>query len=370
MVIAPSQKEIFFMNRAIELAQKARLLAPPNPWVGCVIIKHGEIIGEGWTQPFGGAHAEAMALSSLKEDPFGSTMYVTLEPCQIQGKVAPCTQAIIKAGIKKVVIGIEDPDHKVKGQGIAALKQAGIEVEKGLLEKEIRAQLEPYIYHRETGRPFCLLKAAISMDGKIAAKNGSSIWITGELARENVHRIRAESQAILIGTNTAIEDQPSLTVRSAAFKVEKQPLRVVLDAKGRIEPVGPLFDTSLAPTLILTSNQVSEKRIEEWKEKGCEVQVLPLNASKEGLDLKKALQFLGQRGVVQLLIEGGSQLYSSLINEKLVNRLVFYMGACLLGAEGVSLFSKLNLESIDDAIRMHMQQLTRLGKDIRIDYTF
>ncbi len=370
MVIAPSQKEAFFMNRAIELAQRARLLAPPNPWVGCVIIKHGEIIGEGWTQPYGGDHAEAVALNSAKEEVFGATLYVTLEPCPMHGKVAPCTEAIIRAGIKKVVVGIEDPDPRVKGRGIAALKRAGIEVEKGLLENEIQANLQPYIYHRKTGMPFCLLKAAISMDGKIAAKNGSSIWITDKPAREDVHRIRAESQAILIGTNTAIEDSPTLTVRDVSFPIDKQPLRIVLDAKGRIEPIGPLFNTSLAPTLILTSEKVSQERIKQWEDKGCEVQIIPFNTQNDGLDLKNALHLLGQRGIVQLLIEGGSQLFSSLINEKLVNRLVLYMGACLLGAEGVSLFSKLNLESIDDAIRMHMQQLTRLGKDIRIDYTF
>lgn len=357
------------MTRALVLSQKSRYIAPPNPWVGCVLVKHGEIIAEGWTQEFGKDHAEIAALKAAQESAKDSTLYVTLEPCCIQGKTPPCTEAIIQAGVQKVVVGILDPDHRVSGRGVEALKKAGIEVEVGLLKEEIEESLKAYIHHRKTGLPFCILKAAISLDGKIAAKNGTSIWITGKQAREDVHRIRAESQAILVGTNTASEDMPTLTVRDISVDLPRQPLRVVIDAKGRLEPIGPLFDVSLAPTLIMTTEEAPQERIDQWKAKGCEVQKVPHNKACTGVDLKAVLTLLGQRGILQLLIEGGSCIYSSLIKEQLVDQIVLYMGACLLGAEGVSLFSRLNLESIDEAIRMHLHQMTRFGKDVRLDYT-
>ena len=356
------------MQKALQESVKARETSPPNPWVGCVIVKHGEIVSEGFTQPYGGAHAEQVALEKAKDQAYGSTVYVTLEPCCCSGKTPACADALIKAGVQKVVIGLLDPDPKVNGKGVEALKAAGIEVEVGLLADEIEQALLPYLYHRRTGRPFILLKAAISMDGKIAAKNGSSIWITGEKARQDVHRIRAQSGAILIGTNTALEDQPRLTVRDIPFE-GTQPLRVVLDAKGRIEPIGPLFDSSLAPTLMITTHQCSQERIDEWKSKGCEVQILGHHTTQEGIDLDALMILLGQRGIVQLLVEGGAKLFSSLVREGFVNHLVLYMGACLLGAEGVSLFSGLDFESIDDAIRMQLKQITRFGKDVRMDYT-
>ena len=364
-----NQKQIFFMTKAHNIAAQSRIVAPPNPWVGCVLVKHGEIIAEGCTQSYGGDHAEVQALKQAGEEAKGATAYVTLEPCPVQGRTPPCTDALIKAGVLKVVVGILDPDPRVNGKGIARLQEAGIEVEVGILREEIYASLKPYLHHRETGLPFCILKAAISMDGKIAAKNGTSIWITGKKAREDVHQIRAESQAILVGTNTVLEDNPRLTVRHVNYEGSRPPLRVLIDAKGKIKPKGDLFDTSLAPTLILTTEKVDPKRVEEWKQHGCEVEVISQNREGNGIDLKEVLILLGKRGILQLLVEGGSRIFSSLIKEELVNKLVLYMGACLLGAEGVSLFSRLNLESIDDAIRMHLSHMTRLGTDVRLDYT-
>lgn len=369
MTIAPiNQKQTFFMNRALELGEESRIIAPPNPWVGCAIVKHGEIIAEGSTEAFGGSHAEVQALKQAGEEANGATVYVTLEPCPVHGKTPPCTDALIQAGVTRVVIGILDPDPSVQGKGVEKLQEAGIEVELGVLKQEVEASLKSYLHHRRTGLPFCILKAAISMDGKIAAKNGTSIWITGKQARVDVHQIRAESQAILIGTNTVLEDNPSLTVRHVEPKGLRPPLRVLLDTSGKIKPKGPLFDIDLAPTLIITSEKCHSSRIEDWKNAGCDVEVLPLDLKGNGVDLSAVLSMLGKRGIVQLLVEGGSRVFSSLLQDKLANRLTLYMGACLLGAEGVSLFSRLNLESIEDAIRMQLQQMVRLGKDVRLDY--
>lgn len=369
LVANVEQKQTYFMSEAFEESLKGRLLAPPNPWVGCVIVKHGEIIARGHHLGPKTDHAEMMALKQAGIEAWGAAMYVTLEPCPTFGNTPPCTDAIIQAGIKKVVIGILDPDPNVRGKGIERLQKAGIEVEVGVLDEKIKNSLAAYCHHRETGLPFCILKAAISMDGKIAAKDGSSIWITGDQAREDVHLMRASSQAILVGTNTASEDHPQLTVRgvSEAFH---PPLRVLLDAKGKIKPEGILFDTTLAPTMVVTSEKVDTKRKQEWLDCGCEVLTVPLNDKQTGLDLHYLLGTLGKKGVIQLLVEGGSKVFSSLISEKLADRLVLYMGSCLLGAEGVSLFSKPKLENIDDAIRMHLKDFTRFGKDVRLDYTF
>lgn len=363
------QKQTYFMSEAFEESLKGRLLAPPNPWVGCVIVKHGEIIARGHHLGPKTDHAEIMALKQVGIEAWGAAMYVTLEPCPTFGHTPPCTDAIIAAGIKRVVVGILDPDPSVRGKGIERLQKAGIEVEVGVLDEKIKTSLASYCHHRETGLPFCILKAAISMDGKIAAKDGSSIWITGEQAREDVHLLRASSQAILVGTNTALEDHPRLTVRGLK-EVFNPPLRVVLDAKGKTKPEGDLFNTSLATTMVVTSDKVDTKKKQEWIESGCEVLTVPFNDKKTGLDLRYLLTALGKRGVLQLLVEGGSKMFSSLISEKLTDRLVLYMGSCLLGAEGVSLFSKPKLENIDDAIRMHLKDFSRFGKDVRLDYTF
>lgn len=368
--IPVEQKQTFFMNEAYEESLKGRFLSPPNPWVGCVIVKHGEIIAKGHHKGPGTPHAEVMAIDDAKEATQGATAYITLEPCPNSEKAPSCIDALVDAGIKKVVIGVLDPNPNVRGKGIAKLQQAGIEVEVGVLEEKVKASMLPYCHYQETGRPFCILKAAISMDGKIAAKDGSSIWITGKAARDDLHQMRAQSQAILIGTKTALVDQPHLTVRNFEVNTFNPPLRVVIDAKGKLEANGPLFDTSIASTLIVTSKDSSLERRKEWENAGCEVLEIPYNTKMTGLDLGKLFDVLGKRGVLQLLAEGGSKLFSSLIEEKLVDRLVLYMGSCLLGAEGISLFSKLRLENIDDAIHLHLKNFTPLGRDIRLDYTF
>lgn len=353
----------FFMRWAIQLGEKGRITAPPNPWVGCVIVREDDKVGEGYHLAPGTPHAEIMALEQAGPLAKGATAYVSLEPCAHFGRTPPCVNALIQAGIKKVVIPILDPDPLVQGKGVKTLKEAGIEVIIGQASEEAERSLEPYLHHRRTKRPFCVLKTAISLDGRVAAQDGSSQWITHEEARQNAHFLRAESQAILIGSKTAIHDQPRLTVR---LPEGPKPLRVIVDSFGQLPPSGPLFDLQLAQTLIFTTNQCDPIRLKEWRKQGVEVLEFP---SREGrVDLEAILDELGQRGVIQLLVEGGSTLHASFIKEGFVNRFVVYIGSCLLGDKGKAMVADLLIPTIDEALRWDLENVQRFGKDVRMDY--
>lgn len=356
------------MQRALSLAMVGRITAPPNPWVGCVIVKDNEIIGEGYHVRAGQPHAEIVALQKASERSAGSTLYVTLEPCSHFGKTPPCADALIKAKVARVVIGIEDPDSKVSGKGIERLQKAGITVDLGVEAEEIRKKMEPYLFHRRIGLPFCIAKAGISIDGRIAAKNGSSQWITSAQAREDAHLLRAESQAILIGSNTAINDNPSLTVRNISPQPASPPLRIILDSKGRVTPKPPLTETSLAPTLIATTEKSSSKFRQDWKNTGAEVQIFP--EAEEGIHLPSVIKELGQRGILQILVEGGGTLLGSMLNAGLLQRFYLYIGPCILGNEGRPLFNGLSIASIQEAIPLNFIESKRLGSTERLEYQF
>lgn len=347
------EQQHFFMKWAVKLGEKGRIGAPPNPWVGCVIVKDGEILAEGYHEAPGKAHAEKMAIEKAGILARGATAYVTLEPCSHQGRTPPCADALIEAGIKKVVIPFLDPDPHVSGKGVFKLKSAGVEVIIGVASDEAARSLEPYLYHRRTKHPFCVLKTAISIDGKTAAIDGSSKWITEDAARHDVHLLRAQSQAILIGANTAKSDLPQLTVRHIP-KGSNVPLRVLLDPNGKVPLEGPLFDTSLAPTLVFTKNVL------DWKKHGIEV--------LEFMNLRQVLMELGKRDVLQVLIEGGAYTHAEFLKEGLVQRAVIYMGACLLGSDGLQFLQNFYVPSIDKAPRWTLEDLARFGNDIRLDY--
>jgi len=334
-------QQLFFMRAAIREGEKGRNTAPPNPWVGCVLVKNGEIVGSGYHAQAGCPHAEAMALAEAKENARGSTAYVTLEPCAHHGRTPPCTTALIQAGVKRVVIPFLDPDP-TSLSGFEQLKNAGIEVIIGIGKEEAELSLAPYLYHRRTGLPYCLLKTAISIDGCMAAPDGSSKWITGEMARKDARQFRAQSQAILIGVETAIQDKPTLSA-------EGKPLRVILDRKGRLPEEGALFDSTIAPTLIFTeSNRV-------WK-----------NAeSCKAFSLKEILLELGRRGVMQLFVEGGATIHSQFMKENFVQEWVVYVGNCFLG-NGKRM--DLNITSIDLAPRFQLESVLKLCNDVRMIY--
>ena len=312
------------MRRALELAAGVRTSTSPNPWVGSVIEPGGF---EGATSPPGGPHAEAHALQAAGEAARGATIYATLEPCSHTGRTPPCVDRIIDAGIARVVVGVEDPDERVRGRGIRALRAAGIRVDVGVCAEEVRAQLAPYLKHRGTGRPWVVLKLAATLDGRTAAPDGSSRWITGDAARADAHRLRAESDAVIVGAGTVRADDPELTVRGVEGT---DPLRVVLGhapADARVQPALEL----------------------------------------EG-DLGGVLDELGRRGVLQAMVEGGATVAGDFHRAGLVDRYVLYLAPAFFGGDDARpLFTGSGAPTIADLWRGRIESVERLGDDLRLE---
>jgi diaminohydroxyphosphoribosylaminopyrimidine deaminase/5-amino-6-(5-phosphoribosylamino)uracil reductase len=318
------------MGRALQLAAGVRTTTSPNPWVGCVIEPGGF---EGATRPPGGPHAEIVALTAAaagRTD--GATLFTTLEPCSHTGRTPPCVDAVLAAGIARVVVGIEDPDPNVSGTGIARLRQAGVQVDVGCRENEVRRQLAPYLKHRATGRPWVVLKLAATLDGRTAAADGSSRWITGDEARADAHRLRAESDAVIVGAGTVRADDPALTVRHADGhdRASRDPLRVVL---GHAPP-----DAKVHPALEMQG------------------------------DLGDVLDDLGRRGVLQALVEGGATVAGGFHRAGLVDRYVLYLAPALAGGDdGRPLLAGPGAPTIADLWRGRIVSVDRLGDDLRLE---
>jgi diaminohydroxyphosphoribosylaminopyrimidine deaminase/5-amino-6-(5-phosphoribosylamino)uracil reductase len=356
-----------FMRRAIRLAERGRRTAAPNPWVGCVLVRDGRSVAEGFHRRAGEPHAEAHALAAAGALAHGSTAYVTLEPCAHFGRTPPCVDGLIEAGVRRVVVGVLDPDPRVAGRGVARLRDAGIQTQLEVCADEAAASLEPYLYQRRTGLAYCVLKSAMSLDGRTAAADGSSRWITGALARADAHGLRAESQAIIVGSGTALADLPALTVRDVQDVPDRQPLRVLLDGHGRVPPRGPLFDTRLAPTLVVTSAFTDAHRRDEWLAAGAEVTEIPTDATGR-LQPRGVLELLARRGVLQALLEGGATTAGAFVGAGLVNRLVLYVGGRTLGDSGQPLLAGPGPRTMAEASRWQLSGLKQLGPDARLDY--
>ncbi|MBI2756652.1 MAG: bifunctional diaminohydroxyphosphoribosylaminopyrimidine deaminase/5-amino-6-(5-phosphoribosylamino)uracil reductase RibD [Chloroflexi bacterium] len=353
------------MEAALALAELARLIAPPNPWVGCVLVRDGQVVGEGHTLEPGSAHAEVNALAAAGAAARGATAYTTLEPCSHHGRTPPCVDALVGAGVSRVVTAIFDPDPRVSGNGVARLRDAGVAVEHGLMAQEVRRQLRPYLHQRSTGRAFALLKAAASLDGRTAAADGTSRWITGPDARRDAHRLRAESGAVLVGAGTALADRPSLTVRHGQARPPRPPLRVLLDSSGRVPASGALFDRSLAPTLVFTSARSSATARHAWEAAGAEVFVAPERDA--GVDLAVVLRALAERGVLQVLVEGGAFVHGSFLRSGYADGLALYVGNAVLGASGAPLFAGFEVAGMDRAPRWRVSGAERMHDDGRVD---
>ncbi len=355
------------MARAVLVGEQGRRTSAPNPWVGCVITRNDAIVGEGYHRIAGTAHAEVLALASAGSSAHGATVYVTLEPCAHHGRTPPCAEALISAGIARVVIAQLDPDRKVSGRGVERLRAAGIDVAVGPGAEDAARSLAPYLHHRKTGRAYCLAKTAVSIDGRTSAADGSSQWITGARARANSHELRAESQAIVVGPATALTDKPSLTARDIHPPVERQPLRVLIDARGRVHADGPLFDQSIARTLVMTTNTARPEVVDGWLRSG--VEIVEVAADPDGrVDLKAALTVLGERGVLQAMVEGGSLLHGAFLKSDLIDRLVVYVGPRTIGAQGHSMFGGDGPGTLADAGQWNLLNVLRLGNDVRLDY--
>lgn len=353
-----------FMRRALALAERGRGLVTPNPLVGAVLVRDGKVVGEGWHEGPGRPHAEAMALADAGDEAAGATLYCTLEPCDHHGRMPPCTEALIRAGVVGVVAATGDPNPVVDGRGLARLAAAGIGAEAGLLASEAERQNRAYLKQVSSGLPLVTLKLAATLDGKLAARDGSSQWITGEPARADAHRLRASADAIAIGAGAALADDPSLTVRDPSYRGPPV-LRIFLDASGRVPPRGRLFDGS-APTLVATTEGAPRANREAWRDAGAEVVVL--EAGEGGVSLAAFVAMLGKRDVQHLLVEGGSQLSWSMLESDLIDRFVLYLAPLLVGgttAPGV--IGGEGFAPIAAARSLEIVEVARVGSDLRVE---
>jgi diaminohydroxyphosphoribosylaminopyrimidine deaminase/5-amino-6-(5-phosphoribosylamino)uracil reductase len=355
------------MEQALDAAVTARRRTAPNPWVGCVLVRDGEIVGRGATEPPGGPHAEAGALLAAGGAARGATAYVTLEPCSFHGRTPPCAGALIEAGVARVVVALEDPDARVAGRGIAQLRDAGIDVTVGVGADRAARDLAPYLHHRRTGRAFVVAKVASSIDGRVAAADGSSRWLTSPEARADAHELRADSQAIVIGSGTALADRPQLTVRDADPAPRYSPTRVLLDARGRVPASGSLFDTELAPTMVVTTAGAPASAVDAWRAVGAKVETVAA-APGAGVDLDETFALLGREGVLQVLVEGGGQLLGAITSAGRAQRLVVYVAPLALGTRGTPAFAFSGPDSIGGASRYDLAAVRQLGPDARLDY--
>ena len=347
------------MARALQLAERGLWTTSPNPRVGCVLVLAGQVVGEGWHEKAGEPHAEVHALRAAGDKARGATAYVTLEPCSHTGRTPPCAEALIAAGVSRVVAAMTDPNPLVAGQGLAMLQAAGIEAASGLLENEACELNIGFVSRMTRGRPWLRLKAAASLDGKTALNNGVSQWITGPEARRDGQRWRARACAILTGIGTVRDDDPQLNVRDV--ETPRQPLRVVVDS--RLET--PLTARILqgGPVLIAGAVENPEKSA-LLRSTGAEVLILPNAAGK--VELKDLLEALGRRGINEVHAEAGFKLNGSLMREGLVDELLLYLAPCLIGHAARGLFNLPELATLDGKRLLQIRDLRQIGEDIRL----
>ncbi|MCE5238891.1 bifunctional diaminohydroxyphosphoribosylaminopyrimidine deaminase/5-amino-6-(5-phosphoribosylamino)uracil reductase RibD [bacterium] len=353
------------MSSACRLARRGLGRTSPNPPVGAVVVgPDGTLLGRGWHRRAGEPHAEPLALGEAGESARGATLYCTLEPCCHQGRTPPCTDAIIAAGIRRVVYGLTDPDPRCAGGGAEMLRQAGLVVEQELLRGRIAEHYEPYVKHKTTGRPFVTVKLALTLDGKVATASGDSRWITGEQSRALVHGWRNESDAVLVGVGTVLADDPQLTVRPAP-RDGRQPLRVIADSRA-VTPPRSRVVTGPGGCLIAVSEGAPERRVRALREAGVEVIELP--ATGQHVSLAALMAHLGQRDVMSILCEGGPELAAGLVKARLADKYRLFYAPKLVGAEGLSGIGPLGLERMDEALAVELRQGTprRVGNDLLV----
>jgi len=354
-----STKDLEFLKETLALAKNGLGWTNPNPMVGCVIVKNGKVIGTGYHKKYGGPHAEIEALNSAAESVVGATMYVSLEPCcHLWKNTPPCVPVVIAAGIKKVVCCTADPNTKVSGKGIKLLKKAGIEVECGFLQEEAKELNEVFFTFHQKERPFVVLKFASSLDGKIATANGDSKWITNEAARQFARQLRGHYQAIMVGANTVIKDNPNL---GADGKKQKDPLRIILDAKLKIPLDRQIFRDN--NVLMLTTKQCDKVKKEKFIKKG--IEVLQLSGSK--ISAKEILKVLKERKIISIFVEGGSETLGTFVDEKLVDKIFIFHAPIIVGGKGsLGAVGGKGVQYIKDALRFKNTQIKIFDDNILI----
>jgi diaminohydroxyphosphoribosylaminopyrimidine deaminase/5-amino-6-(5-phosphoribosylamino)uracil reductase len=370
MCLALSETDLVWIERAVQLARRG--YPAPNPHVGAVVVAAGEKVGEGFHAFAGAPHAEVVALRRAGERARGATLYLTLEPCCHYGRTPPCTQAILRAGIQRVVVAMQDPNPKVAGQGIAQLQSAGVQVE--LLQRD-HPQVQPlltrleelnraFLHYHRTGRPLITLKCAMSLDGKIATHTGDSRWITGERARREAHRLRAEHGCVLVGVNTVLKDDPLLTARLRGVK--NQPLRVVLDSRLRTPPDVRIVKHADAPTLIFCTEPMPPHAA-LLQAPHVEIAALPPDADGR-VPVWRVVEHLAQRGIIGILVEGGGEVIASFLRAGLADRVAFFYAPLLIGGrEAPTPLEGEGAAQMADAIKLAHLRCRRLGTDLLVE---
>ena len=350
------------MTRALELARRGLYSTDPNPRVGCVIARGERIVGEGWHRYAGEPHAEIHALAAAGGDTNGATAYVTLEPCRHTGRTGPCTRALIEAGIAKVVAAMRDPNPRVEGQGFAELAAAGIEVETGLLETQARALNRGFVSRLERGRPWIRCKLAATLDGRTATAAGESRWITGEAARADVHRLRAQASAVLTGIGTVLADNPRLDARVEDTDCIAPPMRVIADSRLRIPPVARVFSVSGRILIATTRDATPTQPLVD-----AGVEIVPLPDARGRVSLDALMTTLAARGVNEVHTECGPTLAGALLEAALVDEVVVYLAPVLLGDAARGMFTLPAIATMRDRIELEITDVVRVGADLRID---
>jgi diaminohydroxyphosphoribosylaminopyrimidine deaminase/5-amino-6-(5-phosphoribosylamino)uracil reductase len=357
--------DLIYMRRAVGLAKKGAGWVNPNPMVGAVLVKHGQIIGEGFHEYFGGNHAEVNALQDvLPEMASGATLYATLEPCSHVGKTPPCANLIVEKNIARVVIGMADPNPLVNGKGIAILKSAGISVEVGVMEPVVRQMNEVFIKFIATGQPFVLLKSAMTLDGKIATVTNASRWITGEASRKMVHLIRQNLSAVMIGVDTVLFDDPLLNIRMKG--TWKNPLKVIADTHGRISLEAKVLSNDPQLTIIATTNLADPQKLKAIERMGAQVLICPLKDQR--VDLGFVMKTLGMMGIDSVMIEGGSTLAFSALHEGIVDKVICFIAPKILGGTNAPVaVGGAGIEKMEDAIELKNLKVKKVGDDLMVE---
>jgi diaminohydroxyphosphoribosylaminopyrimidine deaminase/5-amino-6-(5-phosphoribosylamino)uracil reductase len=350
------------MKTALGLARRGIGYTSPNPAVGALVVKGNKVIARGWHRRAGLPHAEALALKRAGRRAKGADLYITLEPCPHHGRTPPCTARIIEAGVKRAFIGTIDPNPRVRGKGIKELKRAGIEVRTGIIDESCRTLNEAYIKYITTGSPFVTLKLATTVDGRIATSKGESRWITGVESRRLVHRMRSQVDAVMVGSGTALKDDPELTVRLAKGK---NPIRVIVDEDLKTPLRARVFAATGGRVLIFTTTKAVKSKIKKVEAKGAEVIRVP--RARRGVSLKRVIEELGKREIQSLMVEGGSSLAASALREGVVDKVTIFMSPMILGGDALPSVAALGIKSLGKGIKLRAFAAKSLGRDILIE---
>jgi len=354
------------MKQALRLAEKGWGRTSPNPMVGAVLVKNGNVVGQGYHAKAGEAHAEIVALQQAKEEARGAVLYLNLEPCTHYGKTPPCAPQVIQSNVKRVVIGMEDPNPLVNGKGVEILKRAGLEVNVGVLEKECQRLNEAFSKFILKKKPFVILKVAATLDGKMATRNGDSKWISGEASRHLVHQWRDRVDGVLVGIRTVLKDDPMLTAR---IRKGRDPYRIVLDSRLMIPEEAKVIGASPSKTIIASTEKASKDKIEKLEQKG--VQILLLDSKEGKINLKSCLSKLGEIGMMSLMVEGGSQVNGSFLDEGLIDKLFLFLSPKIMGdPQALGIFGGKGISSVQEAIVLKEIKKRKIGEDILIESYF